>query len=135
MPRIGQLLSALPLALIGVLVVQMFLLAGMQRWPTDRPPPAADMLALPAPPSDARMAAIATDTSVTRSRSATLVVVITTATSRPTVDPDLVTMRDLSAAESPQPAPSDTSKTLIERFVALTSTPLGTSAAEEEVAP
>jgi hypothetical protein len=61
MPRIGQLLSALLVALIGVLVVQMFLLAGMQQRLTTDPPapppaPAVESLSAPAaapPPAPA----------------------------------------------------------------------------------
>ena len=55
MPRLGQLLSALLIALIGVLVVQMFLLAGMQqRLAIDQPtPPAtANTISLSAPALD-----------------------------------------------------------------------------------
>lgn len=52
MPRLGQLLSALLVALIGVLVVQMFLLAGMQQQLKSvplGPPPATDVESLAAP--------------------------------------------------------------------------------------
>lgn len=135
MPRIGQLLSALLIALIGVLVVQMFLFAGMeQRLPADRPPPVPGMAALPAPTTPARMAAIATQ-APTRPRPATLVIVVMTAQARPTVGPAPATMLDLPAALPPQQPPSDGGEALIERFIALTSERLGPSSAEEEVAP
>lgn len=59
MPRIGQLLSALLIATLGVLVVQLLLLAGMhQRLALDSPtPPASDTLLLLTPALDVPFAA------------------------------------------------------------------------------
>lgn len=60
MPRIGQLLSALLIALIGVLVVQMFLFAALQRRTVEPPTPSpggTDRLAIASQPLNVPRAA------------------------------------------------------------------------------
>jgi hypothetical protein len=137
MPRIGQLLSALLVALIGVLVVQMFLIAGMQqRLTTTERTPAIDAVQLPAPAADPPLAAapISADAAPPPATTSTLVIVITAGDPAP-APPAPATMLDLPepAANEP-PAQRDGGKALIERFIELTGKPLGTVPFAQEAA-
>lgn len=139
MSRIGQLLSALLVALIGVLVVQMFLIAGMQqRLTTAERTPALNTVQLPAPVADPPLAAapITADAPPppTPATTSTLVIVITAGDPAP-APPAPATMLDLPepAANEP-PAQHDGGKALIERFIELTGNQLGTVPSAQEAA-
>ncbi len=113
MPRLGQLLSALLIALIGVLIVQMFLLAGMYlRMAVDHPrvPVVPDTMTLRALAADPVLtAALGTADPALDAIAAqhTLVIIITPALPTP-------------ATKEP-----DGGKALIERFINLTGDPIG----------
>lgn len=128
MPRIGQLLSALLVALIGVLVVQMFFIADVQqRLDTTQRVPAADMAEFPAPIVTSSFAAPPVAAAIAPPAATTLVIVI---------------MADDHISAPPSPAtgiqessaPHDGGRTLIEHFIELTDTPLGSGLSTQEAA-
>lgn len=137
MPRLGQLLSALLVALIGVLVMQMFLLAGMQqRMAADQPiPPAAhDTMSLPAPASAPPLAVtplVANAAQQAPAAQRTLVIIIMANDPPPASAP--ARMLDLPQESPLQLAPQPAGgRVLIERFIALSGKPLGSSQPGEE---
>lgn len=127
MPPIGQLLSALLVALIGVLVGLMFFIAGVQqRLDTPQRVSATGIAKVPAsvvtssfaaPP----VAAIAPPTATT------LVIVIT-------ADDRIAVLTSPGTGIQESPAPHDGGRALIEHFIALTDTPHGTASSTQEVA-
>jgi hypothetical protein len=136
MPRLGQLLSALLVALIGVLVVQMFLIADMQqRLAITERVPATDTVQLPAPVADPLVAAAPISAATTPPTTSTLVIVITADQPTP-APPAPATMLNLpAAAVDKSPVPHDGGKALIERFIELSGRPLGTVSSAQEGAP
>jgi hypothetical protein len=135
MPRLGQLLSALVIALIGVLVVQMVLIAGMhERLAADQRAPTSGTLALPAPAADPALVATMSTDAPPAPPSATLVIIISARPPALGHSPGQGTMLDLPAPPA-NPPPSDDGKALIERFIDLTSKPLGAAPSTQEVAP
>ncbi len=135
MPRLGQLLSALLVALIGVLVVQMFLIAGMQqRLTATERTPATDTVKLLAPVADPPPAVAPIASAIAPPRTSMLVIIVTAGDPAP-AQPAPAPMLALPASTgSEPPASHDGGKALIERFIALTGTPLGTMPSTQEVA-
>lgn len=128
MPRIGQLLSALLVALIGVLVVQMFFIADVQqRLEAPQRVSAPDVAEFPAPVVTSSFAAPPVAAASAPPTATTLVIVVT-ADDRISVP--------LSPATGIQelPAPHDGGRTLIEHFIELTDTPHGAAPSTQEVA-
>lgn len=128
MPRIGQLLSALLVALIGVLVVQMFFIAGVQqRLEATQPVPATDIVELPAPVVTSALAAPPVTAAIAPPAATTLVIVIA-AGDGISVPPSPATEIQASSA------PHDRGRTLINNFIELTDAPHGTAPFTQEVA-
>lgn len=130
MPRIGQLLSALLIALIGVLVVQMFLFAALQQERTrDQalPPVANDTTAAPAPAFDPLLAGApppaAPQIPHVGAEQRPIVIIITHVS--PTAVPAPARMIDFPEETEDQPsAQSDGGKALIERLIELSGKPI-----------
>ena len=121
MPRVGQLLSALLIALIGVLGVQMFLFAALQQERArDQTLPSVvnDSTAAPASRLDTLLAADPIAQALSDQRA--VVIIITTEFS-----PN-------SAVVVTSPAQSDGGKALIERFIALSGTSFPASQSGKE---
>jgi hypothetical protein len=138
MPRIGQLLSALLLALIGVLVVQMFLLAGMQQrlLGPQTPVPSLDQMTSaaaldPAPLEQELSCAAAPQRPI-------IIVTMHPTAVPPQVAPvhiPIATMLDLDTLEATPALSSvggDDGRALIERFIDMTDTRLGSDTAGKE---
>lgn len=129
MPRIGQLLSALLVALIGVLVAQMFLIVDMQqRLPTAMRPSATATVAFPTPVSNPALASAPSATVPAPSPPPTLVIIVSADDPVPSDGPERAALAD-------QPARSDGGKAMIERFIELTGKPLGDRPSDQEVDP
>jgi hypothetical protein len=131
MPRFANLLSALLVALIGVLVVQMFLFAALyaERAVLPAPPPASyDAIAAPAEP----LFAAAPVLPPAAPNPIPIVIVVTQpAPPAPTPVPSPNAMRDFPRDTGPQSRLDAGGKALIERFITLTGTPLRDPARKE----
>lgn len=136
MPRIGQLLSALLVALIGVLVVQMFLLAGMhQQLATTQPAPPVDqeLPSLPAPQLGPPLAAAPAppETSFSEAPRARPIVIFVTAPGLPPLQEDreqAVIENFIAASGAPIQQNPATPNVALELFIALTGEPIRSSA-------
>ena len=128
MPRIGQLLSALLVALIGVLVVQMFVIAGVQQHlEAPQPVSATDLAESPAPVVTSSFAAPSVAAAIAPPPATALVIVIA-ADDHISAPPSAATEIQASSA------PHDRGRTLINNFIELTNAPHGTAPSTQEVA-
>lgn len=128
MPRTGQLLSALLVALIGVLVVQMFFIADVQRH-LEAPQRVSvpDVAEFPAPVVTSSFAAPPVAAASAPPTATTLVIVITAG--------DRISVPSSPATGIPEsPELHDGGRTLIEDFIELTDTPHGAAPSTQEVA-
>ena len=136
MPRLGQLLSALLIALIGVLVVQMFLIAGMQqRLEVAAPTPDAYASGVVSAAPDPFPGAEGTAFVATAGPTApaqTLIIVITTGEPFAMTTLPLIPEIDSSPVVEMVPSASDGGRARIERFIALTGAPLGATRPEQD---
>lgn len=128
MPRIGQLLSALLVALIGVLVAQMFFIADVQqRLEAPQPVSATDMAEFPAPVVPSVLAAPPVAAAIAPPTATTLVIVIT-------ADGRISVPSSPATGLQESPAPHDGGRALIEHFIELTDAPHGAAPSTQEVA-
>lgn len=116
MPRVAQLLSALLVALIGVLVVQMFLLAGMhQQLANTQPAPPVDQ-ELPSLPALQLESPLAAAPAVSES----------SLSEEPRTYPIVIVV----AVPGVPLVPEDQNQAVIERFIDMTDTPIRSDASE-----
>lgn len=136
MPRVGQLLSALLVALIGVLVVQMFLLAGMHQQLANTqtsPPVDQDLPSLPAPQLESPLAAAPAppETSFPEAPHVRPIVIVVTVPDLPAGVEDreqAVIEHFIAASGAPIQQNPATPDAVLERFIALTDEPIRSSA-------